>query len=252
METINAFGKQIKIDFDFEATSVIRDIRTISTEIKGELVLSYSGLETISFVGLDRITSDDVMFWIFSNRPNTEEYQNDIRGYFLSVAEEDTTWVERRNEGLAGIFYRKIRFHDDIIKAVYTECNAIIEQAQKIIETYQAIESSKIKAAEEKRNEIMSHIRLWKTEEKNISDDGGKTTEYIHHITVDDTEMIFTERNIFDFGRVINYKQSLVYAENGVYLINTPNGKENLNDAETKAATALFEYGKYARSGIRM
>ena len=61
METINAFGKQIKIDFDFEAASVIRDIREINTEIKEELVLLYSGLETISFVGLDRINSDDVM-----------------------------------------------------------------------------------------------------------------------------------------------------------------------------------------------
>lgn len=252
MGIINAFGKQIEINYDFEAKSIIREARTISTEIKGELVLLYSGFETISFAGLDRITSDDIMHWIFSNRPNTSEYQNDIRGYLLSVAEEDTAWTKQRNEGFTGIFYRKIKLHDDIVNAVCGECDSIIEQAQGFVESYQTSEREMKKAAEERRNEIMSPIRSWTTEEKNISDEGGKTTEYIHHITVGDTEMVFTERNVFDFGRVVNYRQNLVYAENGVYLINTPNGKEKLNDVETKAVAALFEYGKYARAGVRM
>lgn len=238
--------------YDYEAKSIIRDMRTIQDKIKDDHVLSYNGLEIVSFMGLDNISAEDVMWWLFKNSPNAEEYRNDIRGYLMSISSEDTEWTEQRNKGLTGIYYRKIRFNDNIVNAVSDECKTVIEQAEQFIRTVQAAELERKRLEAEKKAEIMSHIDSWTTEEKNINDEGGKTTEYIHHITVGDTEMVFTERNVFDFGRVVNYKQSLVYAENGVYLINTPNGKEKLNDAETKAVTALFEYGKYARSGIRM
>ena len=143
---------------------------------------------------------------------------------------------------------RKLPPKVKIIEAVSAECDRIIEQAQKIANEYKNTK----KEEEKEKMEILSPIGQWTIEEKIIRDEGGKTVEYIHHITVDNTEMTFVERNVFDFGRVINYKNSLTYKEDGVYMIDTPNGKEPLNSAESKAAKAIFKYGKYAHASVRM
>lgn len=144
------------------------------------------------------------------------------------------------------------KLDEHLDNAVSDECKAVIEQAEQFIRTVQTTELERKRSEAEKKAEIMSHIDSWTTEEKAIRDEGGKTTEYIHHITVGNSEMTFTERNIFDFGRAVNYKNGLVLSKNGVYLIKTPNGEQQLSQAETEAAIAVFKYGKYARSGIRM
>lgn len=44
----------------------------------------------------------------------------------------------------------------------------------------------------------------WDIKEYSDKDEGGRTTSYKHIITVNSETFIFYERNLFDFGRVIN------------------------------------------------
>lgn len=66
------------------------------------------------------------------------------------------------------------------------------------------------KKSKNKREAIKQSIFAIETTEKMITDEGGKTKEYIHTITFHDGEKLtFIERNLFDVGVVINPSYSI-------------------------------------------
>lgn len=56
---------------------------------------------------------------------------------------------------------------------------------------------------EKEKQEFLDGV-VWKVNEYFETDEGGRTKSYRHFITINGKMYIFCERNIFDFGRVIN------------------------------------------------
>lgn len=88
---------------------------------------------------------------------------------------------------------------DDLVYAkIRAELCAL---AERILPARQAA----AEAAERERAEIMQHIKNIETEKKDIYDEGGKTVLFTHRVTMKSGAVFtFADRNIFDFGRVIN------------------------------------------------
>lgn len=61
----------------------------------------------------------------------------------------------------------------------------------------------KIKEFEEEKAQMLKGVQ-WDIEEHSLCDEGGSTKCYVHTITLNNETYVFKERNIFDFGRVIN------------------------------------------------
>ena len=97
----------------------------------------------------------------------------------------------------------------------------------------------------------------WKTTEKAITDEGGKTYEYTHTIKIDGEQFIIIERSVFDFGRVLNPLSGGMYGHrNGKWCIEHLTDKgwvaEPISENQTRAAEIVWKYGKYAGRSVRM
>ena len=69
---------------------------------------------------------------------------------------------------------------------------------------------------EEMRKEILSHVVSVETKEHKIQDEGGWTKEYEHTVLMPSgRKYVFTDRNVFDFGRVISYKGMFLSRHDG-------------------------------------
>ena len=129
-----------------------------------------------------------------------------------------------------------------------------LEKGRAEAEQKREEEETKSIEQERKRAEAMKSRDTygidWTTTEKTITDEGGKTSEYHHKITIDGETIELIERNVFDFGRVINRGNGDGYAvTRGVW-----RGKETvlMTDKEDYAYNLVKKYGKFAKSNIRM
>lgn len=108
---------------------------------------------------------------------------------------------------------------------------------------------------EHEKAELLSKVDSWNVAEEKITDEGGKTTMYIHTFVIGDREYTFTERNVFDFGRVINPR----YGEKGfaIYYGDThywsrSDGEYPMTNDEIICVQIINKYGNFANSRIRM
>ena len=93
----------------------------------------------------------------------------------------------------------------------------------------------------------------WKMSEKTIYDEGGETKEITHRFVIEDDVIVMTERNIFDFGRVVNYKNGAIFNRNGVMVVEKIEGDSiPLTINEKKAHTIICRYSPLRKEGIRM
>lgn len=152
----------------------------------------------------------------------------------------------------------------NILNAITNEqCDALIaENAARAA----AKEEAERKAEEEyqrEKTELLSQVDSWEITEKTISDEGGNTKMYTHTFRIGGETLTYTERNVFDFGRVINPAYSVADGITGVILINRDNalcwvGGDNwdsirkLTPAESICVTIITKYGKFARTWARM
>lgn len=90
----------------------------------------------------------------------------------------------------------------------------------------------KEKAYEKEKEEVLKDVK-WETFTSLEEDEGGLTKVYRHILTINKEKYIFTERNVFDFGRVI-----------------VPSVK--LKGDELRAYEIVKKYGNYANAEIRM
>jgi hypothetical protein len=119
-------------------------------------------------------------------------------------------------------------------------------------------EAKRQREAEEREKEWDLRGVQWETVEKKIRDEGGETVEYIHTITFDGGKSYrFTERNVFDFGRVINSPDhdgmvltATVWSDfspdNGWHIL------RELGSGEQRAYRLVQKYGRFSRSPVRM
>ncbi len=156
------------------------------------------------------------------------------------------------------------------LKAEYAQLlienlNILEEEIRKNYDSFLAEERKK----ETERESIRQSIATISTSEKSIIDEGGKTKEYTHTITFHDREqLIFTERNVFDFGVVINPSYSVepgknpggvswIHDDGHFYWHDFVSGDgwgpvRELTENELTAIRYLKTFGKFANSGVRM
>ena len=118
-------------------------------------------------------------------------------------------------------------------------------------------EAERQKESEDQARERDLRGVQWTTAEKTIRDEGGKTTEYLHTITIRGKTYRFTERNVFDFGRVINSPdQDGMAAVTYVWQVfSDAEGWHTVREMEPdekEAYRLVSKYGKFASSAIRM
>lgn len=163
---------------------------------------------------------------------------------------EDTDWTAQRNQGLLGVFFRKITFSKIIQDAIISEANRAQEAITKAIAL---LEKSQEERAEKEAAEKAALINDadWKIEEKPIMDEGGKTSEYTHTITINGKAYTIIERNLFDVGTILNASGGGIYTKQSDKWIVT-NSSVELPEDHQRAVTIVSKYGKFANSGIRM
>lgn len=88
------------------------------------------------------------------------------------------------------------------------------------------------KAYEEEKEEALKDVK-WETFTSVEKDEGGATNAYRHVLTINKKQYMFTERNMFDYGRVI-----------------MPSAK--FEGDELRAYELVKKYGNYANVEIRM
>lgn len=119
------------------------------------------------------------------------------------------------------------------------------------------------KAAEEKRRADEQDARRrrqeydlrgveWETEARAVEDEGGKTTEYIHHITVHGRTYDLVERNLFDVGKVINPLHGAGLARAGMVWDRFDDGVTVMDSDEARAVQLVMRYGRFSSSSVRM
>ncbi|MBO5918733.1 MAG: hypothetical protein J6Q14_08215 [Oscillospiraceae bacterium] len=118
-------------------------------------------------------------------------------------------------------------------------------------------EAERQKEAEDQARERDLRGVQWTTTEKIIRDEGGKTTEYLHTITIRGKTYRFTERNVFDFGRVINSpdQEGMATLAYVWQVFSAPAGWRTVREMEPderEAYRLVSKYGKFAGSDTRM
>ena len=121
---------------------------------------------------------------------------------------------------------------------------------------------------EKEKQELLKKVSSWDIDSEDIQDEGGWTKCYTHTFVIDGQMLQFSERNVFDFGRVINPSYSVIErAEKGGITSKRNDGtlmwkiyieKEGwcevrpLNKQELICMEIIRKYGKYVNTGIRM
>lgn len=119
---------------------------------------------------------------------------------------------------------------------------------------------------EKEKAEMISQVDGWSVSEQSICDEGGKTKVYQHCFLIGGETLSFTERNVFDFGVVINPNYEITSGESGGiaiekdgvlqwHIFSSDNGwipVRSLTDHEKICWTIIAKYGKFAGASIRM
>lgn len=139
---------------------------------------------------------------------------------------------------------------------VEEKIRAILSQ---IVEDVVKPRIEKQRQEEAKRKAIISRAVSVDTKEYEIQDEGGWTKKYIHTVLMPSgKKYVFTDRNVFDFGRVINYNGMLLSRHDGKVFWSTLSDHGGWTEEETTeddeaviAYMAAAQFGFY-KSMIRM
>lgn len=142
-------------------------------------------------------------------------------------------------------------------KGYYLGMEAGLALAEQNAKDRAAAEAESLKKAEEQVRESDLESVQWTTTEKTIRDEGGKTTEYLHSITIRGKTYRFLERSVFDFGRVINSPDQDGMAASTYVWKDFTDGVgwrtvREMEPDEREAYRLVCKYGRFARSGVRM
>ncbi|MBQ8134891.1 MAG: hypothetical protein IJ192_10875 [Clostridia bacterium] len=191
-------------------------------------------------------------YHIIAGTQNIMKYGGSLNEFVDYATTKDVRWTKERNKGLTGEFFSKYRFRKVFLDIAIPEIENTIASIDNIMWDYEQEVAAKEEAFEKERSILLDGVK-WNRTESIIHDEGGKTKYFTHHITINSNTYVLTERNVFDFGRVINFKDGCIVKRNGVFVVNTFDGKDiALTDDEVKAVTIVKKYGGFANSHIRM
>lgn len=101
---------------------------------------------------------------------------------------------------------------------IANKIKAILLQAYDELAAAKKEKMRKFIESESELKQLFSQITSIDTKMYKIADEGGYTREYIHSVLMPSgKKYTFLDRNVFDFGREINYKGMLFSRKNGVY-----------------------------------
>lgn len=240
---IDLFYDKIRVDSIYEAENTIEKI-TKAKDLFSDFMVIEWGLNAFDFVPYG--------FWIIYGVQKALNYEGYAEDFIKSHSRINEQWNTWRNANLTGEFYCRFKFNDDIIQLIYEE----LDKAIKELETYICEETKKREKAKqewESEHSLLLDGVDWKMSEKTIYDEGGETKEITHRFVIEDDVIVMTERNIFDFGRVVNYKNGAIFNRNGVMVVEKIEGDSiPLTINEKKAHTIICRYSPLRKEGIRM
>lgn len=152
--------------------------------------------------------------------------------------------------------------YDEYIRLNEERENKIKEEEE---EERRKWEEKKVQYEKEKA-EMIAKVDDWDISERDIYDEGGKTKMYRHRFLIKGETLSFVERNIFDFGVVINPDYEIAPGKEGGIISNEDGvlywmdfvDEEGwvpirpLTEHEEICFTIINKYGKFANAGIRM
>lgn len=153
----------------------------------------------------------------------------------------------------------------------YDRYIALNEERERKVKEQEAEEErlreEKRAAAQQEKEALLAKVNTWDISSRTITDEGGRTQVHTHIFQVGDDKLVFTERNVFDFGVVINPAYQVAeYVEAGGIALEIDGvlqwhtfGKDMgwipvrpLTENEKICHEIIAKYGKYAGWNTRM
>lgn len=259
---IEMFGKMKRFDWDFYLRSAIENLDTLKMLISEPQTLRYFGYHAIHFSNqFDTIkeaifykedheiavSSDDILKFALAQIGCDN---SNLYSALLENSIEDVARTEQLNKDKKDVFDREITLSENLQAVIVSEASRIQEVIRKILNEADAQEEA-LREQQEAEKAALLKGADWQIEEVPIVDEGGKTRKYIHTITIDDDKFVIIERNVFDFGRVLNTSDGGVLMKKAGEWKVDPAGVE-LSDNFKHAIEIVFKYGTYSHMNIRM
>lgn len=261
--TIDIFGRDVQIDWRFGAEQAIRDMRGLIEKTSKMMNVRDIG-STLSGAGDNCYYGNDVVRYVADALGCPYSYP-EIEWWLDNAFDVDDSKTKEVRERMT-----KRNYRPEIIDSTYfgtlsheaqriivDEANSIIEELEQYIEDYDTEKASREEKAKQDKNALLDGVE-WDVSQRTVSDEGGKTTEYTHKITINGRTYTIIERNVFDFGRVMNSKSGGMYSmSNGKWVIERfSDGSgwvpSSISDDEARAVEIVSRYGEYSNSPIRM
>ena len=239
---LTIFGRKHGYTWDFEVKKDIHVMRELQSEIRKPQTLSYCVLDTVNIYikDDDNFICNDCIRWIYESMREKLGIV-DIRACLLACSEEDKEWTAQRNEGLRGVFYRKVTFCPEIQGKVIKKLAEYIAQAEKL----QAEMTKNEKRKKEQIEQLRKEWSVTRTYKKVLPTGGEEGTDgYVdaeyQSATGETIRMI--SRDVFDVG-CWSYPERLKGTD-GVF------ERKDWTESEVKLANWLVKFGPF--KGIRV
>lgn len=258
--TITIFDSCVTIRRPHEARKVAEKHRLLLDIIKQPIIFDYEG-------GWDSLPS--IFNGYANSNPHFSDYavvlfardrmgaSGNIYDFLLSHSVEDEEWTAWRNKELNGIYFRKITFGPELQEVIRAEAERVIAEAERVAEEIETAEREEAERKEAERKALLDGV-TWTSDSRTVTDEGGRTKEYKHTLTVNGETFVIRERNIFDFGTVLNWNNCLLLREDGKFIAKTfVAGKgwidtdRQLDENGQRAAEIVSKYGNL-RGVLRM
>lgn len=261
--TIDIFGRDVRIDWRFGAEQAIHDMRDLIEKTSKMMDVTDIG-QTLSGAGGNCYYGNDVVRYVTDALGCPYSYPK-IEWWLDNAFNVDDAKTKEVRERMVKRNYRK-----EIVDSTYfgtlsheaqsiivDEANSIIKELEQYIEDYDADKLNREETAKREKDALLDGVE-WDVSQRTVSDEGGKTAEYTHKITINGRTYTIIERNVFDFGRVMNSKSGGMYSRsNGKWVIERFSDGSGwisspISDDEARAVEIVSRYGEYSNSPVRM
>ncbi len=236
-------GRTNKYNSVFDVQADIQLLKELKEAIREPQILCYTGLECINFSTKSHdshFIGEDSIEWLYATKCEETGTVNDMRACILKCSTEDKEWTQKRNEGLSGVFFRKITFLPEIKELLI---NKYEEYLQELTAMLEQMKKTKKKEKEEKaaRRSEWSLVK----EYTHIKPSGGENGRdgYIdadYQNAENGAIVRMVSRDVYDVG-CYSYPKRLEGAENV---------SDSLTEDEKNLTRWLAEFGEFKK--VRM
>ncbi|MDR1911769.1 MAG: hypothetical protein LBQ52_05420 [Helicobacteraceae bacterium] len=256
MNKIEIFGATLEIGAAWEAEWEVKEFNRFREGVGEMLIVDWAGLGELSYPYSGKISFSQISDWIadkIGKKENEHRLETIING--SKIDEEWTNW---RNSG-TDRHYVGFRFTDAILETIYAEIDVAIEKLQVAIVNENRAKAAEKAAKEAKNAALLASVKSFDAELEGY-DRLGDIESPIYKCTIvmhDGETLVFDDRNIPDFGRVINPMYDLGNGKKGGLRVGDKwtqtNGYERgLTENEKIAMDVVWELGKHANSAFLM